>query len=506
MSCGGTRPAAAYSRFLEKSATQVKDSGIARILVAQAAATISKPLRAFSALVLSALLGSCAPAQSVLEQIVTLGELRVLTRNAPTTFYYGANERHGIEYELAQAFADHLGVRLRLTTADHFWEILPQVADRQVHIAAAGLAITEPRRELVGFGPGYQDVRAQLIYRMGISRPATLADVVGERLEVRSGTSHVAMLYRELDALPELSWAENRSSTAEALVRRVADGTIDYAVVHSNEFEVLRHYYPEVRVAFDLAADGELGWALPKGADDLREAVNEFFAEMRSTGELDRILDRYYESAWDFDFVDLRAFRRHLYDRFPQYQETFLQAERETGIDWRLLAAIAYQESHWDAGAVSPTGVKGLMMLTSRTANMMGVADRLDPHESILGGAHYLARVLDKFPERIPEDDRLLMAIAAYNTGFGHIEDARIITESLDADKDSWDAVRTHLPLLSDESWYPHLKRGYAQGSIPVQYVDSIQYYYWLLRQATGTEIFAVLAEQPVAAPILDSI
>lgn len=457
-------------------------------------------MRVISAVVLSALLGSCAPAPSLLDQILTLGELRVLTRNAPTTFYYGANERHGIEYELAQAFADHLGVRLRLTTADHAWQILPELAAGKVHIAAAGLAITEPRRELVSFGPGYQNVRAQLIYRMGSSRPASLADVVGKRLELRSGSSHVAMLYNELEALPRLSWAENRSSTAEALVRRVADGLIDYAVVNSNEFEVLRHYYPEARIAFDLAADGELGWAMPRGqaADDLREAVDEFFALIRSTGELDRILDRYYESAWDFDFVDLRAFRRHLNERFPHYQESFLEAERETGIDWRLLAAIAYQESHWDAEAVSPTGVKGLMMLTARTANMMGVADRLDPHESILGGARYLARVYGKFPERIPEDDRLMMAIAAYNIGFGHIEDARIVTESLDADKDSWDAVRSHLPLLANESWYPHLKRGYAQGSIPVQYVDSIRYYHWLLSQATGTEIFAALSRPNV--------
>jgi membrane-bound lytic murein transglycosylase F len=341
---------------------------------------------------------------------------------------------------------------------------------------------------------------------MGSTRPASLARVVGGSLEVLAGSSHVGMLYRALESVPGLAWAENRTSDSEALIRRVADGTIDYAIVNSNEFKVLRNYYPSVSVAFDVATEGQLAWALPQGADDLREAVNEFFAMMQSTGELDRIQSRYYETVPEFDYVDSRAFVSHLSERFPLYRASFHAAERETGIDWRLLAAIAYQESHWDAAAVSPTGVKGLMMLTAKTAAMMDVENRLDPHESILGGARYLADVLDMFPERIPEADRLLMAIAAYNIGFGHIEDARIITESMDADKDSWDDVREHLPLLADTGWYPHLKRGYAQGAVPVQYVDNVRHYYSMLQQATGTDFFATLARPPATRKTRDPI
>lgn len=442
----------------------------------------------------------------MLDQIQTLGELRVVSRNSPTTFYYGANERHGIEYELARAFADHLGVRLRLTTTEEFWQIFPEVTSGRAHLAAAGLVANAERAEAVTFGPGYQNVSAQLVYHMREARPATLADVVGGNLEVRAGSSHIGMLYRALGTLPQLNWSENRTSDSEALIRRVAEGRIDYAIVNSNEFQVLRNYYPEVRVAFDIETEGRLAWALPKGADDLREAVDEFFATIRSTGELDRILDRYYAAVPEFDFVDSRAFMTHLYDRFPRYRASFIAAERATGIDWRLLAAIAYQESHWDAEAVSPTGVKGLMMLTAQTAAMMNVEDRLDPHESILGGARYLADVIDKFPERIPAEDRLFMAVAAYNVGFGHIEDARIITESMDADKDSWEAVREHLPLLADDDWYPHLKRGYAQGAVPVQYVDNVRYYYWMIQQATTTEFFSTLGRPKATRPSRDPI
>ena len=116
---------------------------------------------------------------------------------------------------------------------------------------------------------------AQLVYHMRESRPERLADVVGGNLEVRAGSSHIGMLYRALESLPRLSWSENRSSDSEALIRRVAEGRIDYAIVNSNEFQVLRNYYPEVLVAFDIETEGRLAWALPRGADDLREAVDE---------------------------------------------------------------------------------------------------------------------------------------------------------------------------------------------------------------------------------------
>lgn len=451
-------------------------------------------MRVFSAVVVGALLGSCAPEASLLDQIRSLGELRVVTQNGPTTYYFGASERQGIEFDLASAFADHLGVRLQVSVADQLAEVIPAISAQNAHIAAAGLSITPARLNDVSFGSAYENVSAQLIYRMGMRRPRSLSQL-NSTVEVRAASSHASLLQEAAGKISGLNFSENPNASAETLIRRVANGEIDYAVVNSNEFELLQHYYPDVRTAFSLGDTNQLAWALPKGARDLQEEVEKFFAKITATGELQAILDRYYKVSRDFDFVGSRAFVQHLRDRFPLYQKTFEQAAAETGIDAKLLAAIAYQESHWDADAVSPTGVQGLMMLTVNTARMMGVEDRSDPHESILGGARYLARVMDKFPERIPEQDRLMMAIAAYNLGFGHVEDARIITESKDADKDSWQDVRDHLPLLADESWYPHLKRGYALGSVSVQYVDNVQHYLSLLEQATGTEIFASLPE-----------
>lgn len=459
-------------------------------------------MRVIFAVVCGALLGSCTPNLPLLDQIRLLGELRVVTRNAPTTFYYGATDLYGIEYELASAFADHLGVRLNLTTADQMDQILPMITTGKAHLAAAGLTITDPRREIIAFGPAYQTIAAQVIYRMGTRRPRSIADLAGKSVEVRAGSSHVGLMYRALAGNTDLTWAENRSLAAETLVRRVADGTIDYAVVNSNEYQLLRHYYPEVRVAFDMDTSGALAWALPSNAYDLREAVSEFFAEYEATGQLKQVLDRYYVAHRDLDFVGSLAFVTHLSQRLPKYRAVFQEAGRETGIDWKLLAAIAYQESHWNPEAVSPTGVKGLMMLTANTARLVGVEDRADPNESILGGARYLARVLRKFPERIPAEDRMLMAVAAYNIGFGHVEDARIIAESRGADQDSWDDVRDNLPLLADESWYRGLRRGYAPGTVPVRYVENVRQYYWLLDRLSATELFTSLPLATHAGPI----
>lgn len=450
-------------------------------------------MRTLSAIALSLLLGSCSSPPSLLERIIQQGELRVVTQNSPTTFYYGVDEARGVEFELARRYAKRLGVSLRIYPADQFWQLFSDVSRGRAEIGAAGLTVTKPRRSLVTFGPSYQSVESQVIYRMGTKKPRSLAELFGGKLEVLSGSSHVSLLEHARGSIPYLSWDEKRDLNTEALVRRVASGESDYAIVKSNEFSLLQHYYPETRVAFGLGNVDEVAWALPKGAEDLRESVAAYFAEIEASGELQEILDRYYYASSNFDYVGSRAFLRHLDSRFPQLQNVFLQAQIETGVDWKLLAAIAYQESHWNPGAVSPTGVRGVMMLTERTAQMMDVDDRNDARESILGGARYFQRVLKKLPERIPAQDRLWLAVAAYNIGFGHVEDARIITQIKGGNPDRWEDVRANLPLLSDEKWYKRVRRGYARGDVPVIYVDNVRRYLAMLEWMGGIE---TLSEQ----------
>lgn len=425
--------------------------------------------------------------------MIASGEFRVLTRNSPATYYHGAEEPLGIDYELARGYAEYIGVELDIRVADRYWQIFPEVADGNFHVGAAALTVTEPRSEIVDFSPAYQTATHQIIYRRGTGMPDELSDLLDGRLEILAGSAFVGLLTAARVDLPELTWTENHEAGIEELIRRVAAGEIDYTIVDSNIFELLQHSYPETRAAFSIGKEIPVAWALQKSEDtSLRESISAYFAEVQATGELDALLERYYFlTRKDFDYVGSRAFVRHFEARLPEYHDLFLEAEERTDVDWRLLAAMAYQESHWDADAVSPTGVKGIMMLTSRTAGMLGVDDRTDPEQSIHGGADYFVRVTGKIPERITDPDRTWLAVAAYNVGFGHVEDARIITQIQGGDPDSWKEVRERLPLLADPSWFERVERGYARGHEPVQYVDNVRRYYDILRWMTAPESIA---------------
>lgn len=445
------------------------------------------------------MLGTCSTPPSLLEQIVRSGAIRVVTRNSPTTYYYGVDQPRGIDYELAKGYADRLGVELELHVADEFWQIFPDVQSGRAHIAAAGLTITEPRKAIVDFSPPYQRVRQQVIYRRGSRRPYELADLYDGRLEVLAGSAYVSLLNEAKVDHPRLQWQENARVGVEELVRRVAAGDIDYTIVDSNVFEMLQHSHPEARVGFSLGPKIPLAWALAKTKDtSLRESISAYFAELEASGQLSALIDVYrIDEPENFDYVGSRAFVRHFDDRLPAYRNYFREASARSGFDWRLLAAMAYQESHWNPKAVSPTGVRGIMMLTRHTAGMVGVEDRTDPRQSIVGGADYLGRVLRKIPGRIPKPDRTMLAIAAYNIGFGHLEDARIITEIQGGNPDSWEDVRERLPLLSDPDWSPRVSRGFARGAIAALYAENVRRYFEILQWLTADEFLTEQESEP---------
>lgn len=433
-------------------------------------------------------LATCTSPPDLLEQVLRSGELRVATRNGPGTFYHGPAEPRGLEYDLARGYAERLGVRLHIYEVDNFPQILADVRLGKAHVGAAGLSVTGARSQVVDFGPAYLDVQPLVVYRRGARRPRDLSDLLDGRLDVLAGSSDVTALEVARDEQPELEWEEVPGVGVADIVRRVATGQTDYTIVDSNLFDLLRHSIPDVKAAFGLGGETPVAWALRKGPDSsLRDSVAQYFTELQATAEWAEILERYYFHVDDeYDYVGTRAFVAHFESRLPEYKSFFLRAAGETGVDWRLLAAMAYQESHWDPAAVSATGVRGMMMLTQGTARMMGVEDRTDALESIVGGASYLVRVTGKIPSRIAEPDRTWLALAAYNVGFGHLEDARIITEIQGGNPDSWGQVRERLPLLADPAWYERVSRGYARGWEPVRYVDNIRHYYEILQWMTS--------------------
>ena len=439
---------------------------------------------AVSALVL---LSSYAPLPSLIVQIKTLGELRVATRTGPLAFYRGPDGiPEGPEYELAQRFADDLGVTLKITPMRSYADIYAALTSGQAHIAAAGLKIPMQSVPGVEFGPAYQHVREHLIYRRGAIRPGSLADIGNSDLEIAAGSSHAKTLEDARNSNPELVWVENSSTNSQALLDGVADGTVDYTIADSTEFALAHDAHPDLRIAFDFPGNRPLAWAASDRDPGFAQDMREYFTRLKVDGELAAIVNRYYGRSEDAEFAGGPGFMRHLQSRLPLYKQWFVEAAEQSSQDWRLLAAIGYQESKWNPRASSSAGARGLMQLTAETATEAKVTDLSDARQSIFGGARYFRQVYEKIPSHVPEPDRTWFALAAYNIGYGHVEDARVLAQKAGRDPDSWQEVRDFLPLLEQERWYTKTENGYARGWEPVRYVDNVRSYRDLLEWAWG--------------------
>jgi membrane-bound lytic murein transglycosylase F len=427
--------------------------------------------------------------KSQLDRVKDNGELHVLTRNSATTYYQGPHGPTGLEYDLAAGFAEYLGVKLKIETPESLNQILRKIKTGSADMAAAGLTVTAERQALLDFSTSYQRITPQLVYRVGMRTPTNLDELQGS-LEVVTGSSHAERLHSLRDEYPNLSFLETSELDSEQLLNLVWEQVIDYTVADSNEVAISRRFYPELRVAFDISSPEPLAWAFPRGEDrSLVEKADEYLKTLKDNGQLDQLLERYYGYVTDFDYVGTRRYMKHIEQRLPQFRLWFEEAGEKTGVDWRLLAAIGYQESHWNPRAVSPTGVRGVMMLTQDTMRRLGInKSRLDPQASIEGGGRYIARVRRRIPKRVHEPDRTWMALAAYNVGTGHLEDARILAQSDGADPDKWIDVKKYLPLLSQKKWYKQTKYGYARGNEPVRYVENIRSYYDILAWITDRD------------------
>ena len=418
-----------------------------------------------------------------LEAIKARGELKVITRNNATCYYEGPHGPVGFEYDLAQAFAQHLGVKLKIVILDTYQEMVGTLLRGEADLIAAGLTATDHHRQNLAFGPGYLEVHRQVVGRRDGPEPKSIEDLSGQSLWVSAGTSHEQSLMKLKQQYPELSWKAVPGYETEELLELIWQGNIPLTVAYSDIIAVNRRYYPELFIHFNLGNGQKLAWAMHPQNRHLQAAVYNWFDQKSTTVLLKKLSQHYYEHLEVFDYVDLVRFRKRLTDRLPRYQKYFEEAGKKYGLDWKLLAAQAYQESHWNPKAKSFTGVRGIMMLTLETARHFKVKNRLNPKQSIDAGARYVARLHERIGDKIPEPDRTFMALAAYNVGWGHLQDARILALRMGKAPNAWHDVRSTLPLLRQKKYYKTLEYGYARGTEPVRYVERIRSYYKILMQ-----------------------
>jgi membrane-bound lytic murein transglycosylase F len=438
-----------------------------------------------AALVLVALLlvSGCNNDQEYLS-IEKQGVLKIISRNGPTTYYEDRNGPTGFEYELAKLFADFLGVELEVTAAHSLNDIFQALENNEAHLAAAGITMTEERQKRMNFSPTYLEIKQYVLYRVDRSRPKAVEDIVNKKITIMAHSSHDEILKQLKLDYPPLNWRTATDVETIDLLDMLADGEIDYTILDSSEFIANRGFYPLIDIAFEIGMPGQLAWALPGtiNTPGLTVQLDNFFKGIKEDGTLDQLKERFYSHSEQANQMGSLTFNEAIEKRLPKYQPLIKKVAEEYGIDWKFLAAISYQESHWNPRAKSPTGVRGMMMLTLPTAKEMGIKNRLDAEQSLRGGARYFNKILRRIPKQIEDPDRSWFALAAYNVGMGHLEDARVITEKNDADPNKWADVKDSLPLLQKRRWYIKTKYGYARGNEPVIYVQNIRHFYDLLK------------------------
>jgi len=441
--------------------------------------------------------GELAP--SALQSIRARGELRVVTLNLPTCYYLGAQGTEGLEFELAGAYAARLGVKLNMYPVANERAMQAELLSGRADIAAASLTSNEEWGRAGDAAGPYTLIPQLVVYQRDGVRPRDTLQLESAKLAVRAGSPQERILQRlQSTVAPTLKWEETAPSSADP-VEDVDSGDAEYAITDAREFSFAHHLYPNVLVGFELPERRPAQWIVRKGEPALLASVNAFFRDLTASGQLPQLVQESSGDTRRFEYEESREFQEHVSDRLPRYRSWFEQAAAQSGLDWRLLAAIGYQESKWDPRAQSGEGASGVMMLTADTARALGIRDRANPEQSIFAGARYLARLREMIPERIPEPDRTWLTVAAYNVGFGHLEDARVLTQALGKNPDSWTDVRDRLPLLAQERWYARARRGYARGWEPVQFVDRIRRFLTLLEWQPG-ETGAPQAAAPGAA------
>ncbi len=416
---------------------------------------------------------------TLLERIKASGELIVASRNGPTTYYQGSEGYTGFDYTLLKGFTHDLGVKLRIVEEGDLGRIFRQIKKRDIHMGAAGLTITRKRLDQVDFSHPYLHVTQQLIYRANTPKPKNIADIVGHSILVIGNSSHAEQLRALKKTHPDLAWQEEHDIEMLDLMEKVHNGDITYAIVDSNALAMNANVYPKALVAFDITEPQPLAWALPKTPDkSLQQAANAYLRKIEASGKLNKITESFYGHVGHIDYSGALLFAKRLKTRFPKWKKPIQEAAQENDLDWQLLAALSYQESHWNPKAKSPTGVRGFMMLTRNTAKEMGVKSRLDAHQSIIGGARYFRKMYDRLSPSIVEPDRTWLALAAYNIGFYHLEDARKITQDQGGNPNLWQDIRERLPLLTKRQFYKKTRFGYARGHEAVGYVNNIRNFY----------------------------
>ncbi len=427
-----------------------------------------------------------------LDHIMARGELRVITGNSPYSFHVYRNEAMGFDYDLAREFADHLNVRLKIIPRGS-WPDMFDALERGDGDLIAGVEMTPARATQAAFSNSYMEVQQHLVSNRDRVPLANLSELNGRTVDLPGGSAHLMFLEELQRRGLQVTIRTHDHLSEGSLIPLVARGEIDCTIAASNVAFLSRRYYPTTAVqSLGEEAFISMGWAVSRSDRALLDRVNAFFAAITASGRFGEIYEKDHPNIDAFDPVDLKAFHDSVRVRLPRFRPIIRDAARRNGLDWCLIASQIYQESRLDPLATGPNGAQGLMQILPATARSLKVPDPFDPVASIRAGTAYLKSLYDLY-EGLDETDRVLTALAAYNAGPGHVNDARRLAARMGLDPGRWESLARTLPLLRLRRYYQEAEQGFCRGDITVAYVRQIMTYYDILkRQELDTAMAAL--------------
>lgn len=421
-----------------------------------------------------------APEIIPLDNILDSGSITLITRNNTHCYYTYREQAMGFEYDLSKEFADFLGVKLNVVTVGGLNSMASLLINETGHFIAASMTDL-PETRGISLSDGYMPIRQHLIINRKNRKIKRIENLKGKTVHIGNGTSH----YNQLEILKNegvyLKTITSDDISEDDLIRKVAEGKIDFTIAHSNIAYFNRRYHPKAIVSLPVGEEKHLRWAVKSNSPKLLNRVNIFFEIIKKNGKFTEIYNRYYSDIGFFNYVDLNSYHKSLNKRLPLYSHIIKSAAKRYDFDWRLIAAQIYQESHFNPRARSRSNALGMMQLTSTTARSLGVTSAYNPEQNIYAGVKYLRKMYDLF-DRAEGKDRLYIALAAYNVGQGHILDARNIARKMNLNPNKWSSLSKTLPMLKKEKYFMKAKYGYCRGTETVNYIKQIKIYYDILK------------------------
>jgi membrane-bound lytic murein transglycosylase F len=389
------------------------------------------------------------------------------------------NQASGLEHDLVEALAQELGVGIKYLVVSPE-EIEPHLSNGKAHLAAAWLS--PPENSKIKTTPNIRFTNDVIIQHEASLPLLDIHELKGKAVHVIAGSRQANALNALQKNVPTLQIIEEKDPDIFKLLERLAERRIRYVAIDSALVDIASQIIPTLQTTLTLQVEQPIVWLFGEKPNiELEARANAFVQRVQRDGTLARLDDRYFGHTHRLNQADIVKFLGEIKTTLPKFRKSFHAAQALTGIDWRLIAAVAYHESHWDANATSYTNVRGIMMLTEETADRLEVSNRLDASESILAGARYINLLKDALPDEVDEPDRTWLALAAYNIGPGHFNNARLLARQLKADPNSWYEMKRVLPKMAQPKYLQQLKISRARGGEAVILVENIRGYYDIL-------------------------